>query len=104
MIRRPPRSTLFPYTTLFQSPFFFPEKREFFLESSGLFDFGTPSRVQVFYSRRIGLDTAGAAEPIIAGGRVIGRVGPGRPGLLDNPTGGGHPDRDARIRGGRGPV
>jgi len=28
-------------------PFFFSEKREFFLESSGLFDFGTPSRVQV---------------------------------------------------------
>src|SRR5260221_7816319 len=24
MIRRPPRSTLFPYTTLFRSPFFFP--------------------------------------------------------------------------------
>src|SRR5437762_8703053 len=25
MIRRPPRSTLFPYTTLFRSPFFDPE-------------------------------------------------------------------------------
>src|SRR5258705_9027357 len=25
MIRRPPRSTLFPYTTLFRSPFAFPE-------------------------------------------------------------------------------
>src|SRR5690349_24357142 len=24
MIRRPPRSTLFPYTTLFRSPFFLP--------------------------------------------------------------------------------
>src|SRR2546428_212077 len=49
-------------------PFFFPEKREFFLESSGLFDFGTPSRVQVFYSRRIGLDTAGAAVAVNRGG------------------------------------
>src|SRR5258706_14410457 len=39
-------------------PFFFPEKREVFLESSGLFDFGTPCRVQVFYSRRIGLATS----------------------------------------------
>ncbi len=57
-------------------PFFFPEKREFFLESSGLFDFGTPSRVQVFYSRRVGLDTSGASVPIFAGGRVTGRVGP----------------------------
>src|SRR5436309_10117542 len=27
MIRRPPRSTLFPYTTLFRSLGFFPEKR-----------------------------------------------------------------------------
>src|SRR2546425_3267769 len=98
MIRRPPRSTLFPYTTLFQSPFFFPEKREFFLESSGLFDFGTPSRVLVFYSRRIGLDTAGAAVPIIAGGRVTGRVGSWRLGLLDAQTGGADRANDAVFR------
>src|SRR3712207_8660744 len=26
MIRRPPRSTLFPYTTLFRSAFFFPDR------------------------------------------------------------------------------
>src|SRR5207244_10654732 len=37
-------------------PFFFPEKRQFFLESSGQLDLGTPGRVQLFYSRRIGLD------------------------------------------------
>src|SRR2546422_5703250 len=79
-------------------PFFFPEKREFFLESSGLFDFGTPSRVQVFYSRRIGLDTAGAAVPIIAGGRVTGRVGAWRLGLLDAQTGGADPGHDAVFR------
>ncbi len=79
-------------------PFFFPEKREFFLESSGLFDFGTPSRVQVFYSRRIGLDTAGAAVPIIAGGRVTGRVGPWRLGLLDAQIGGADRANDAVLR------
>src|SRR3989449_2682887 len=79
-------------------PFFFPEKREFFLESSGLFDFGTPSRVQVFYSRRIGLDTAGAAVPIIAGGRVTGRVGSWRLGLLDAQTGGADRANDAVFR------
>src|SRR2546422_10097674 len=64
-------------------PFFFPEKREFFLESSGLFDFGTPSRVQVFYSRRLGLDTAGGAAPRVAGGgggRGGGAGGRGRVG------------------------
>src|SRR3989449_1611303 len=79
-------------------PFFFPEKREFFLESSGLFDFGTPGRVQVLYSSRIGLDTAGAAVPIIAGGRLTGRIGPWRLGLLDAQTGGVDPANDAVLR------
>ena len=79
-------------------PFFFPEKREFFLESSGLFDFGTPGRVQVFYSRRVGLDTAGAAVPIIAGARVTGRAGPWRVGLLDTQTGGSERANDAVLR------
>src|SRR5205814_1444402 len=59
-------------------PFFFPEKRQFFLESSGLFDFGTPGRTQVFYSRRVGLDSAGNPIPIVAGGRLYGRQGPWR--------------------------
>ncbi len=79
-------------------PFFFPEKREFFLESSGLFDFGTPGRVQMFYSRRIGLDTAGAAVPIIAGGRVTGRAGSWRLGLLDAQIGGADRANDAVLR------
>ena len=68
-------------------PFFFPEKRQFFLESSGLFDFGTPGRTQVFYSRRIGLDSSGNVVPIVAGGRAYGRVGPWRVGVLDVQTG-----------------
>src|SRR5437870_9940709 len=57
-------------------PFFFPEKRQFFLESSGQLDLGTPGRVQLFYSRRIGLDTSGTPVPILAGGRLYGRLGP----------------------------
>jgi hypothetical protein len=79
-------------------PFFFPEKREFFLESSGLFDFGTPGRVQVFYSRRLGLDTSGAAIPILAGARVTGRVGPWRLGVLDAQTGGAERANNAVLR------
>jgi hypothetical protein len=79
-------------------PFFFPEKRGFFLESSGLFDFGTPGRTQVFYSRRIGLDTSGNPVPIIAGGRLYGRVGPWRLGILDVRTGGGDQANDAVVR------
>jgi len=69
-------------------PFFFPEKRQFFLESSGLFDVGTPGRTQVFYSRRVGLDSAGNPVPIVAGGRLYGRVGSWRIGVLDVQTGG----------------
>src|SRR5690242_20898330 len=79
-------------------PFFFPEKRQFFLESSGLLDLGTPGRVQLFYSRRIGLDSSGAPVPIIAGGRLYGRVGPWRVGLLDAQTGGADRANDAIVR------
>ena len=76
---------------------FFPEKREFFLEGQGLFDFGRGGRGRgrgggggggfggggfggggaapmVFYSRRIGL-SGGEAVPIIGGGRVTGKAG-----------------------------
>lgn len=79
-------------------PVFFPEKREFFLESSGLFDFGTPERFLLFYSRRVGLDTAGAPVPILAGGRVYGRLGPWKVGLLDAQTGHGDAANDAVLR------
>src|SRR5881296_4120983 len=79
-------------------PFFFPEKRQFFLESSGLLDLGTPGRVQLFYSRRIGLDTSGAPVPILAGGRVCGRLGPWRIGVLDAQTGGADNANDAIVR------
>ena len=79
-------------------PFFFPEKRQFFLESSGLLDLGTPGRVQLFYSRRIGLDTSGAPIPILAGGRLYGRLGPWKIGVLDAQTGGGDDANDAAVR------
>jgi hypothetical protein len=70
---------------------FFPEKREFFLEGRGNFDFargdggggGTPT---VFFSRRIGLQ-GGQIVPITAGGRVTGKVGPFDVGLLNIQTG-----------------
>jgi hypothetical protein len=82
-------------------PTFFPEKREFFLESSGLFDVGTPGRVQLFYSRRIGLDSTGAPVPILGGARVYGKQGPWTLGLLDARTGGGENANDVAVRVGR---
>ena len=54
---------------------FFPEKRPFFLENAGLFSVGQPGAVDVFFSRRIGLDASGQQVPIMAGGRLSGRVG-----------------------------
>ena len=82
-------------------PTFFPEKREFFLESSGLFDVGTPGRVQLFYSRRIGLDSTGAPVPILGGARLYGKQGPWAIGLLDARTGGGENANDVAVRVGR---
>ena len=79
-------------------PLFFPEKREFFLESSGIFAFGTEGRAQLFYSRRIGLDTLGAPYPILGGARVTGRAGAWTLGLLDARTGGLDQANDAVVR------
>jgi hypothetical protein len=79
-------------------PFFFPEKRQFFLESSGLFDYGTPGYVQLFYSRRVGLNASGAPVPIIAGGRISGRLGPWQIGALDAQTAGSDRANDAVLR------
>ena len=50
---------------------FFPEKREFFLERAGLFQFGAPRETEVFFSRRVGLDA-----DILGGGRFTGQAGP----------------------------
>jgi hypothetical protein len=79
-------------------PVFFPEKREFFLESSGLFSFGTPERAQLFYSRRIGLDTAGAPVPLLGGIRVYGRTGRWTVGAIDARTGRGEEANDFVLR------
>ncbi|MEE2637904.1 MAG: DUF5916 domain-containing protein [Acidobacteriota bacterium] len=59
---------------------FFPEKREFFLEGRGNFDFGRAGAVRgtgaptLFFSRRIGLQSE-QVVPILAGGRLTGKVG-----------------------------
>jgi hypothetical protein len=76
----------------------FPEKRDFFLENSGTFTFAgatggtiaatgqadtTPA---LFYSRQIGL-AGSRAVPIIAGGRVSGRIGKYTVGVLNIESG-----------------
>ncbi|MGD8279421.1 MAG: DUF5916 domain-containing protein, partial [Gemmatimonadota bacterium] len=50
---------------------FYPEKREFFLERSDLFQFGDSRATELFFSRRIGL-----TNDILGGGRLTGQLGP----------------------------
>ncbi|RNC90026.1 MAG: hydrolase [Allomuricauda sp.] len=60
---------------------FFPEKRPFFLENAGQFTVGAPGEVDLFFSRRIGLDQ-GRLVPIIGGARTSGKIGQTNVGLL----------------------
>lgn len=53
---------------------FFPEKRLFFQERAGIYNFSFGSRDQLFYSRRIGIND-GDQQTIIGGARVTGRSG-----------------------------
>jgi hypothetical protein len=79
---------------------FFPEKRDFFLENSGVFQFGTSSQqgggggggggrqnasqdMIFFFSRQIGLSSTGEAIPILGGTRLTGRVGSWSVGALN---------------------
>lgn len=55
---------------------FLPEKRPFFLENAGQFSVGTPQNVELFFSRRIGIND-GAEVPIDGGVRLSGTVGTG---------------------------
>jgi hypothetical protein len=65
---------------------FFPEKRPFFLENAGLFAVGSPGEADLFFSRRIGIGPEGEIIPIIAGGRVSGKVARTNVGFLNMQT------------------
>src|SRR4029078_8081742 len=69
----------------------FPEKRDFFLEGQGMFNFGgtrgNGNDVPVlFFSRRIGL-SQGQSVPFVAGGCLTGTVGKFGIGALNIETG-----------------
>lgn len=75
----------------------FPERREFFIENSGVFTFGDVQErnyrmgadlrdFTLFNSRQIGLTPDGLPLPIAGGGRLTGRVGGWEIGLLDMQT------------------
>ena len=61
---------------------FFPEKRDFFLENAGTFNFGPGGNLVPFFSRRIGLSGSGIPIPIAGGARLTGQAGRYDIGLL----------------------
>ncbi len=65
---------------------FFPEKRQFFQERAGVFDFRTGGLSRLFHSRRIGLTDDGEPVRLLGGARLVGRTGPWDVGLLDMQT------------------
>ena len=69
---------------------FLPEKREFFLENSGVFEFGVrgsaePPPFLLFFSRRIGMSDHGPV-PLLGGARLSGRAGRQTVGFLHTVT------------------
>jgi len=80
---------------------FFPEKRDFFLENQGIFNFGSEfggfgggsnfgagrtnntQDMRLFFTRRIGLSDGGQALPILGGTRLSGRQGAYSLGVLN---------------------
>ena len=74
-------------------PLFFPERRAFFLEDSGVFEYGgltTSSRtrglsrpVLPFFSRRIGRNILGSSVPILLAAKIAGRHGKTSMGFID---------------------
>ncbi|MAG31724.1 MAG: hypothetical protein CL908_12625 [Deltaproteobacteria bacterium] len=82
-------------STVTRFALFFPEKRDFFLQDAGIFEFAdlqhgvispdgdTDANARPFFSRKIGLAADGEEVDILAGGKLTGRIGPLNLGLLD---------------------
>ncbi len=77
-------------------PLFFPEKRDFFLENAGIFDFGRSHWNQLFFSRRIGLTDEGEPLPIDYGVKMTGKLDRFDVGFLQVQT------REREMNGGTG--
>lgn len=66
---------------------FVPEKRQFFLENGGFFQFGSTEGTQLFFSRQIGIDpNSGEQVPLDAGAKLTGGLGKFEIGVLDART------------------
>ncbi len=68
-------------------PIFIPEKRQFFLENSGIFAFDMGHHDQLFFSRQIGIDSVtGNQVPINGGAKLTGSLGRLQFGVMDVDT------------------
>src|SRR5467141_5115727 len=66
---------------------FIPEKRQFFLENAGIFNFDIGDQDQLFFSRQIGIDPiTGQQVPINGGAKLTGTFGRLEVGLMDVDT------------------
>jgi hypothetical protein len=64
-----------------------PEKRQFFLENAGVFNFDIGDQDQLFFSRQIGIDpVTGQQVPINGGLRLTGSLGRTEIGIMDVET------------------
>ncbi len=70
-----------------------PEKRQFFLENAGVFNFDIGDQDQLFFSRQIGIDpVTGQQVPINGGARLTGTFGRTQLGIMDVHTGSSGPN------------
>jgi hypothetical protein len=67
-------------------PLFYPERRRFFQEGSGIFDFPMGGNTRLFHSRRIGLTSDFTPVPVLGGARLVGRIGRWDVGFLEMQT------------------
>jgi hypothetical protein len=68
-------------------PIFIPEKRQFFLENAGVFDFSLGEQDKLFFSRQIGIDSVtGNQVPVNGGAKLTGSVGRLQFGVMDVDT------------------
>ena len=66
---------------------FIPEKRQFFLENAGVFNFDIGDQDQLFFSRQIGIDPiTGQQVPINGGAKLTGTIGRTELGVMDVDT------------------
>ena len=66
---------------------FIPEKRQFFLENAGIFNFDIGDQDQLFFSRQIGIDpVTGQQVPINGGAKLTGSLGRLELGVMDVDT------------------